>query len=79
MWDEPGAHWKTRGAVYAVPSTLMDSPGGLVVIVIGCGVLVKLALTLRGALMVSDTGFTEPAASPDQEENCCPDEGVAVN
>jgi hypothetical protein len=54
-------------------------PGGLVVTVIDWGALVKLAVTLLGALIVTDTGFAEPAASPDHEENCCPDDGVAVN
>ena len=30
VWEEPGTHWNVRGAVYVVPSTLMDSPGGFV-------------------------------------------------
>ena len=39
----------------------------------------KLAVTLRGALIVTDTGFALPVASPLQEVNCWPPLGEAVN
>jgi hypothetical protein len=79
VWEEPLAHWKVRGAVNETPSTTTARPGGLVVTVIACEALVKLAVTLLGALIVTDTGLADPAVSPDQVENCCPDDGVAVS
>ena len=75
----PGVHEKVCGAVSDAPSTVIDNPGGLVVTVTDCGAATKVPVTLRAALIVTDVGFVEPLASPDQAENCCPVFGLAVN
>ena len=75
----PGVHWKVWGELRAAPSTKITRPGGLVVMVIPCAEAEKLAVTERGADIVTKAGLLEPEIAPDQEENCWPEEGEAVN
>ena len=78
VWLLPEVHWVVYGAICNTPSTMICKPDGTVVIVIPCGADVKLAVTLRGELIVTDTGFVPPVASPLQEVNCWPPLGEAV-
>ena len=75
----PGVHWNVCGAVTVTPSTMTCNPDGTVVTVIPWGAAVKLAVTFRAALIVTETGFAVPLALPLQEENCWPEAGNAVN
>ena len=60
-WELPVAQLKICGAVKDCPSTVMLRPGGLVVTV-ACAL--KLAVTERGALILTDCGFVDPVISP---------------
>ena len=79
VWLLPAVHWNVWGAVAELPSTVMLNPGGFVVIVIPCGALVKVAVTVRAALMVTETGFVVPDTAPLQPENRLLLLGVAVS
>src|SRR5579864_2245453 len=78
LWVLPGTQLKLCGAVKVVPSTTIARPDGLVATVMDA-VALKLAVTLRGALMVTDWGLVVPIRSPVQLANWKPAFAVAVN
>ena len=63
--------------VYVVPSTVSDRPPGAV-FTVARTVATKFAVTLFGALIVTEVGLLDPDASPDQLEKRKPLLAVAL-
>ena len=79
MCDEPDDQLKICGEVYDEPSTVIESPVGLVIIVIWPGTISKFAVTLFDPFIVRVAGLLLPLRLPLQFLKVYPLLAVAVS